>query len=388
MHFYHIAINNMRRRKTNMIFLVAGMVIGIATLVTLFLLTQAMEKSLSKDFDAVGSRVLVFPGADQASFTFEGVTLAQGVTYDIELFSYEVLEKIKESSVRDKLLAVAPKYIRHVDANGLNMTIMAVDFDEEILLRPYWEIAGVVPKEENQILLGSWAAESLHLSPGQKINIDQEIFTVSGVLNELGEQDDDKGFIALSQANNHEAAQESISFIELSVETKGDNNILDQVVSQLSIEIPEARVTSVKEAIDVRREMVERFKNFFILISGLMLLIASLSVATSMQSSINARTKELGIFRAIGFRKKHIIKIIALEANILSIGGGFLGYLIGTGAAYLSTKFITDFKLAISFNPILALSVILLAAFLGTVSSAYSAVKGASMDPSDALRQI
>ncbi len=388
MRFYHIAVNNFRRRKTNMVFLITGMVVGIATLVALFLLTQAMESSLSEDFDAMGSRVLILPKTDQASFSFGGVMLAEEVTYDIQLLSVDVLEKIKDSPTRDNLLAVAPRYISNTEVRGINMNVVAIDFGEEVLLRPYWKIEGNAPEENNQILLGRWAADSLGLSPGQKVDVFDETYTVTGILEELGEQDDYNGFITLGQSDHIIQGQYGLSYIELLVESNNKSDVLDEVITALSAQIPEARVTSVKEAIDVRREMVQRFKNFFLLVSGLMLLIASLSAATSMQSSVNERTKELGIFRAMGFRKKHIIKIIAIEANILSVTGGILGYLIGTGIAFAISRFINDFKLAIKLDPVLALSVIALAAAIGTVSSAYPAIRGASMDPADALRQI
>lgn len=388
MNFYHIAVKNFRRRKTNMIFLVSGMIVGITTVITLFLLTQAMENSLSEDFDAMGSRLLILPSTEQVSFTFEGVTLAESVAYDIHFLSFDILDKIKNSHISDKLLAVSPRYFNKIMVNGVDLTVVGIDFEEEIILKPYWKIEGYFPEGSNQILLGNWAAERLSLATGQKIDIQNETFTITGILKELGEQDDDRGFVTLVQASKFEGEMGGLGFIEISVKTEGDTGILDKVVKQLNQEIPETRITSVKEAIDIRRKMIEQFKHFSILISGLMLITASLSVATSMQSSINERTKELGILRAIGFRKNHIIKIMVIEVNILSAIGGLAGYLIGTGTAFLISQFINDFKLTISLDPLLALYSISLAAAVGTASSTYPAIRAASMSPADSLRQI
>jgi putative ABC transport system permease protein len=108
-----------------------------------------------------------------------------------------------------------------------------------------------------------------------------------------------------------------------------------------------------------------------------------------MTASVNERKREIGIFRAIGFRKSHVIRIIFLEALIVGFAAGAAGYGLGLGISHLAGPLMTGVKgAAVQIDPLLAIAALLLSSVTGILSSAYPAVRASRMDPTAALRSI
>jgi len=108
-----------------------------------------------------------------------------------------------------------------------------------------------------------------------------------------------------------------------------------------------------------------------------------------MMSSVRERTAEIGIFRAIGFRRSHVIRIIYLEASILSGLAGLLGYFVGLGATKLALMLFTDgMGTAVPIEFWMPVGAVTLAAMIGLLASTYPAFMAARLDPSEALRTL
>jgi putative ABC transport system permease protein len=95
------------------------------------------------------------------------------------------------------------------------------------------------------------------------------------------------------------------------------------------------------------------------------------------------------VFRAIGFRKSHIMRIILLEAALVSLLAGFLGYTTGMGGAKLALPFMAESKTAlIVWDSTVAFGSVGLALVLGLLASLYPALHASRMDPTEALRAL
>jgi putative ABC transport system permease protein len=117
--------------------------------------------------------------------------------------------------------------------------------------------------------------------------------------------------------------------------------------------------------------------------------VGSLVVLTTMMSSVRERKEEIGIFRAMGFRKSHIMGIIFFEAAMISGPAGLIGYLTGTGATFLAVRFFSGLEHAtVICDPMLCGGAILLAMVVGLMASIYPAIMAARLDPNTALRSL
>jgi putative ABC transport system permease protein len=107
-----------------------------------------------------------------------------------------------------------------------------------------------------------------------------------------------------------------------------------------------------------------------------------------MMGSVNERTREIGIFRAIGFRRGHIMQIILLEAMVVGLIGGVLGYLGGNGIALVAMPLVIKNGTFAGFNYSLGGVALLLSVALSLIASLYPAQKASNLDPSEALRAL
>ena len=107
-----------------------------------------------------------------------------------------------------------------------------------------------------------------------------------------------------------------------------------------------------------------------------------------MLSSVSERTHEIGIFRAVGFRRLHIMQLIVLEAFIVSVFAGLIGFLAGNVIAKIAGPYLAQMQVAVPWNMNLILPAVALSVVLAVLSSLYPALKAASLDPVEALRFI
>jgi putative ABC transport system permease protein len=133
---------------------------------------------------------------------------------------------------------------------------------------------------------------------------------------------------------------------------------------------------------------LEQFRNFSLAIAAVVLLIGALVVFVTMMGSVNERTREIGIFRALGFRQSHIMRLILLESALVSLVAGMLGFLAGMGASELILPLMAEHHSALHWDPRLGVASVLLALIVGAAASFYPALKASRLDPTEALRAL
>jgi putative ABC transport system permease protein len=132
-------------------------------------------------------------------------------------------------------------------------------------------------------------------------------------------------------------------------------------------------------------EALEQFQKFSYGISAVILFIGGLVVLVTMMGSVRERTEEIGIFRAVGFRRAHIMQVVFLEAGIISALAGVLGYGLGWAAAAAALAVSGE---GVPFAPELALGAVALALVLGLAATVYPAQLASRLDPNEALRAL
>jgi putative ABC transport system permease protein len=145
---------------------------------------------------------------------------------------------------------------------------------------------------------------------------------------------------------------------------------------------------ALAQAVKSREQTVEQLTNFSLALAGVVLLIGGLVVLTTMMSSVTERTREIGVFRAVGFRKIHIVRILLVEALLLSGLAGLVGWLIGTAGSGTVASAVAKLQVSVIWDPMLGLGAIGLALLVGLAGSIYPALRASSLDPAEALRSI
>ncbi len=380
-----IAISNLRRRKGKAFFVLAGLLIGVSTVVALLSLVAAMKQDINHKLEMYGANILIVPKTENLSLTYGGLSLG-GVSFEMQEIKEEELENIKKITNANNVAAVGPMVLGPVTVAGRHLLMAGVDFQAFKMLRPWWTVKGQEPDDDGAIL-GSEAARLLGLGVGDTFQVNNKEIQVTGVLETTGSQDDALIFAPLAMTQEVLGKKGRISMAEVAALCSGCP--IPEMVKQISAVLPGANVMAIQQVVKGRMETLNQFEKFSYGVSALVLLVGSLMVLVTMMGSVRERTVEIGIFSAMGFRGSHVIRIILTEAAIIASFAGVLGYLVGFSATKLLIPLFTEGHGAhVPFDPFLAVGAFVLSLIVGLAASIYPAFAASRLDPNEALRAL
>ncbi len=380
-----ISLRNLIRRKAKAGFVLAGLVIGVSTVVAIFSFVEAMTNDINHKLEKYGANILIVPRTENLTLSYGGLSLG-GVSFEMEEIRQADLAGVTTIKNAANIAALGPLVLGVVQADSRKVLLSGVDFKAAEILKPWWQVRGTFP-DENGVIVGAEAAQLLALDVGDRFAVEGGQFVVAGVLEPTGSQDDQLVFAQLTTAQKLFNKEGRVSMVEVAALCK--DCPIEDMVRQISEVLPGARVMAIQQVVKGRMETLAQFKKFSFGVSGVILLIGSLVVLVTMMGSVRERTDEIGIFRAIGFRRSHIMRIVFLEAAIVSGLAGILGYLLGWGATKTAVGIFTgSHHAAVALNWQLATGAVVIALGVGMLSSIYPAYVAARLDPNEALRAL
>lgn len=381
----HISFKNLIRRKGKASFVLAGLVIGVSTIVGIISFVDTMTNDINHKLEKYGANILIVPRTENLPLTYGGLSLG-GVSFEMEEIRQEELARVSSIKNARNIAALGPLVLGVVKVDSHKVLLAGVDFKASAILKPWWQIKGKVPDDKG-VILGAEAARILNLNVADRLMIKDRRFIVSGILKPTGSQDDQLVFTRLTTAQSLFDKGGRVSMAEVAALCQ--DCPIEAMVEQISDALPGAKVMAIQQVVKGRMETLGHFKKFSYGISGVILLIGSLVVLVTMMGSVRERTDEIGIFRAIGFRKRHVMEIVFWEAAIVSGLAGIVGYLLGWGVTKVAVRyFIEGHSGSVPFDFELAAGAFILALLIGLVSSAYPAIIASRLDPNEALRAL
>jgi putative ABC transport system permease protein len=382
---HNISFNNLNRRKGKMIFLVMGLFIGIATIVTLLSITESMSRDIEDRLDQFGANIVMVPKSENLSLSYGGVSMG-GVNYKTVEFDEARIPEIRTIENSKNLGLVAPKVLGAATVKGKNILLMGVDLETELQLKNWWQFEGTPAAAANELIIGSQTAKTYNLAVGDSLAISGKDFVVATILKPTGASEDGIIIGDLHAFQKILDKEGKVSMVEIQAFCR--DCPITELVLQISEKFPEAKVTALRQAVMSKMQSIDMFKTFSYGIAVLVIFIGSLLVFVTMMGSVNERTREIGIFRAIGFRRGHVMQIILLEAMVVGLIGGILGYLGGNAIAFGAMPFVLRDGTFAGFNYNLGGVAVLLSIALSLIASLYPAQKASRLDPSEALRAL
>ena len=406
-----IAFANLRRRKGKALFLVSGISIGIGTAVALLSLSGSLREEIGSQLDRFGANIVVTPHSDSLALDYGGISVS-GVSFDQHQLSNEDAANILRIPYRKRLSVVAPKLLGTVEVDDRRTLVAGVDFASELRLKKWWRLTGRAPEAPADVLLGYDVARTIsaiealpgaaaaadngaahHSVAPEEFRITKERVTVggrehrvTGIIGQTGGPEDRMVFARLSQVQDLLGRPGQLSVVEVSALCK--DCPVEDMVKQIRKELPHANVSAIQQSVRARTAAVDRLSRFSVVVSAVVLAIGALMVFTTMMSAVVERTKEIGVLRAIGFRRTNIIKGLMIEVVIISAAGGIVGWLAGLAAGRLALPYFTEAGAQIELRVSLALFAIAIAMLTGIVSSVYPVIRASRLDPSEAVRSV
>lgn len=412
-----LALANLKRRKTKAAFLAVGIALGVGTVVALVGLGGSLQREIGTQMDRFGANIVIVPKGDNLALDYGGVRVSTVAVDAKELHDRDV-DAAKAITYGNRLSAVAPKLLGAADIDGKRLMLAGVQFKEERVMKPWWRVEGRTPERGGELLLGAEVAAALGVAdapaavdphagmdmPGmtmpkpvvapqkdrpllrETLTVAGETMTVAGVLAPTGGTEDRMVFAPLDTVQRLLKQPGRLSVIEVSALCK--DCPIDDIVGQLAAQLPDAKVSAVQQAVRAREQTVGQLGKFSAVIAGVVLIIVGLLTFTTMTGAITERTKEIGVLRAIGFRRSHIARGLAIEVASVCLLGGVLGWAAGTLAAWGALPYFARAEVAPAWQPALILPAVAGALAIGLLASWYPIRRAARLDPTEAVRYV
>lgn len=385
MKLHDIAFKNILRRKSRAILVMIGIIAGTGSVVAVMKYTNAMTDQINHKMEKYGANIIITPKNGELTLSYGGFN-SGGISYEKNEITIDSLKNISHIKNAASIAAAGPVLIGPVKLNGKDILTAGIDFSKGKILKPWWNLNGELPGE-TEIIAGSKAAEVLGLRTGDTVTVNRSGMKISGILENTGSQDDSMIFMNLETAQTLLGKKGKISMAEVAALCNACP--IDEMVTQISEKMPEADVKALQHIVAGRLNTIAQIKGVSLTLSGVILAIGILVVFVTMMSNVRERRSEIGILRAIGYRRNHVISIILIEAVVLSLAGGVLGYITGSASALaLASIAAGPEPLMIHSAPSGAAAAVLLALASGLIAGLYPAVAASNLDPSEALRSL
>ena len=362
-----------------------GMIIGVGSVITLLGLMQGVTNYLIDTFSEMGTNIIsvtvnntdtrvvdvddVYEFADENSAIFTGVTPSVASSYTV---------KNGSTSVSTTVTGVGEDYL---DLNSIDLA-----WGRSITYAD-------IKNRYNSCVLGTYIVDELYdgqIGVGDTIRIDGQIFTIVGVLEEQDDSTegstDDCIYIPYSVACRLAGSTNisSYTFVvnDTDLVTTGET-LLDNYLYNIMRSEDLYNVRSMTELLETITSMTTLLSTILGGIAGISLLVAGIGIMNIMLVSVVERTKEIGIRKSLGAKRRDIMWQFVIEATSISLLGGFIGVVIGYVATVtLGSMFGVD-AAPTTNSIILAFGV---SAAIGIGFGYAPANKAAKLNPIDALR--
>lgn len=380
-----IALRNMVRHSGRSLLLVLIIAVAVGVVMTLDIVVYSAQRDLADRTDEYGPNIVVVPRADELPVSYGGVDLGK-ITYDTEPLHQGDAEKIRSIKNRENINRVAPKLLGEVEIEGTRVPAMGVVWEEELGVKKWWELTGATPEGPGDLVVGSRVRERLGVTAGDALSFGGREFRVASELEPTGTQEDELIYMDLSAASRMWDRGDEISLIEVSAWCS--TCPIETITAQIKAEMPYARVSSVQKSLASREMLVGQFELFGAVLSALMVLVGALIIFTATLGGVRERRREIGVFRALGYRGRLIFRIVLTENVVLGLIGGVLGATVAVAAAGPITSSVAGVD--VLWDGILIRVGAALGAALVVViaSSLYPAWKASRLSPALAMREV
>lgn len=375
-----------------------GVVIGVAAVISLMSIGRGSQAAITERIQSLGTNLLfVSPtGADATLSLDDAYALVDPVfapsvgAVAPELNTSGPVVFGKESTTT-QIVGVTPEYERVREADVETGTFISVVH---------------VQNASDVVVLGSTVSETLfgsRIPIGQIVKINGRQFTVIGILESSGGtafgNQDDRVLVPLTTAYFRLASQRNAQG-EITVQTISAQitNVddMDRAQDEISRVLrlrhritgeDDFRITSQQDTLETLEETTETFVVFLGAIAGISLLVGGIGIMNIMLVSVTERTREIGIRKAVGAKRRDILLQFISEATILSLGGGVLGVLLGIGLSiFLDDRTVLGQSFQTVFSTDVAALALVVSAVIGLFFGIYPAIRAASLHPIEALR--
>lgn len=399
-----IAWKGLVKNKLRSLLTMLGVIIGVAAVIIMIAISAGAEATIEEEITSLGSNLIFV----QANFSRGGPAAnpgGGGLVYDDAFAIAEEINGVVGVVVEQQSSETVK--VGGVSIDGVTVLGSTEDFpsvrDVDMAQGRYFT-QQEIDRNQKVVVLGASLAEELFADTppiGQTVTVGTTKFTVIGVFDEkglVGDVDYDSRiympitvvFQKFTPSQFAAMIGDRVRTIYVELEEGADQ---DEVILQMELLLAKRHdvsldeldfvITTQQDIISTQEATTEAFRNLLAWVAAVSLIVGGIGIMNIMMVSVTERTREIGIRQSVGASPNDIRMQFLTEALLLSLVGGLIGVIVGTGGSWL-------FNLSGGMRTVIVPSSILLAfgsaAAVGIFFGYYPADKAAQLDPIEALR--
>ena len=392
-------------RKSQMITLTLGILLGITALVAMRNISFYSEKAVARELDSLGANVLVLP---------KSASLQDYYAADMhdEHLPEEYVMRLTMSDL-EGVDNLSPKLCVPLSLGEQQCALTGILPKNEFQAKAAWAGAGIFSRPigcgaidvggadkladdrnlvrerviddlaTHECLVGADVAARQAVTDGDTINLLGESFAVVAVLPETGTVDDSRVFAHLHTVQRLANKGEVVNCIEIVGCCK---EIAAGLVAGVNDLLPEARVVTIHQVVDTQVKVNTMIARLSQLLVAVVVVVGGMGIANHMFSNVSERKREIGTLMALGGTATMILQVFLVKSLILGVVGGLGGYFLGTGVATFFGPSMAN--VTVLPMPGLLLWALGVACGVTILGSLIPALRASKLDPVNALREV
>ncbi|MFC2043705.1 ABC transporter permease [Chloroflexota bacterium] len=409
--FFKIAAGSLLVNKLRSALTMLGMIIGVGAVIILMSVGAGLQNMITSTFEELGTNLLTVQPSNPEAPGIMG-TMYGAFTANIDMDDVEAIGRI--SSVTG-VVPANENFVKLIAGNEEATAVIHGSNPDYQRVMGFEVASGQFISEVNLarrdmvVTVGSKVAEDLFGDDdpiGQQVRIRDKRFTIIGVmaprgLSVFGFSWDELVVTPITtyqarlfpqKTPNGKDAVQSISVQVASAE------VMDEVTEEIETllrkrhkidegEDDDFAVQSMEQMLGTFETIIFALTVFLGMIGAISLVVGSIGIMNIMLVSVTERTREIGLRRAIGAKRRDILMQFLLEAAMLSLVGGAIGLTVAWLAAWgISQIDLGGFQINAVVSPLIVTVAVLVSVIIGLASGIYPAMRAAKLNPIDALR--
>jgi len=380
MQFSQVILKNLRRRSTRTLMTVVGLAVAVMAVSTLWSIAWGYAESASNYYATRGTDIVVVRAG-----------ISNRLTSSLRADLMQKLAEVPGVETVDgsltEMVSLGESHLIGIPLRGLEVSDLALA-QLSIVEGRVWRA-----DEERSVLLGNGIAEALKKHAGQRVEIEGTNFQVVGVFQATNPFDSNSIIASLGDVQKLMERPQVISEIQIRVQ---DTMRDEEALNQICLSIEQLR-DSQDQPLGLKAQRTQQFvdsateaslgKGMAWATTAIVLSLSLVGMLNTMLMSVIERTRELGILRAIGWKRSRVIRMILGESLVISLIAAAMGLAAAWGLLHLLAYWSTTSLLVPQGMSDSAVTLGLVAAiFAGVAGSFYPAVHASGITPVEALR--